>query len=144
VWDSVAAKNTWHFAAFNAVVGDNVFSITEWGEVWEYNINTKAWAQKSIVPNHFNRGKPVSFFINGIFYFGTGMHIMQWSQLLNDWWKYDPLADEWTHLNNFPGGARYCATAFSIGGKGYISCGVGTSAGLNDLWDRAVCGCGWR
>lgn len=42
---------------------------------------------------------------------------------LADTWEYDPNTDSWTRKDDFGGGARYGALAFSIGGYGYVGTG---------------------
>ena len=43
---------------------------------------------------------------------------------------------QWTQKANFGGGNRSHATSFSIGTKGYVSCGYnGVSSYYNDLWE---------
>jgi len=44
-------------------------------------------------------------------------------------------ADSWVQKANFGGTARYGATGFSIGSKGYIGLGVDTSTRRNDFWE---------
>ena len=43
-------------------------------------------------------------------------------------------ADYWTQLANFPGQGRQLASGFSIGNKGYVTCGEG-GLYFNDLWE---------
>jgi N-acetylneuraminic acid mutarotase len=43
-------------------------------------------------------------------------------------------ADYWTQLANFPAQGRQLASGFSIGNKGYVTCGEGGSY-FNDLWE---------
>ena len=71
------------------------------------------------------RQNAVAFSINGKGYFGTGMagddvH----APLLNDFWEYDPVTDNWKQIADFPGKPRAGASAFVIGNEGYV--GLGT------------------
>jgi N-acetylneuraminic acid mutarotase len=53
-----------------------------------------------------------------------------------DFWEYDPATNAWTQKADFRGGARYGATGFSIGSKGYL--GTGRDENLfpfKDLWE---------
>jgi PKD repeat protein/N-acetylneuraminic acid mutarotase len=43
-------------------------------------------------------------------------------------------ADYWTQLANFPAQGRQLASGFSIGNKGYVTCGEGGTY-FNDLWE---------
>jgi N-acetylneuraminic acid mutarotase len=47
-------------------------------------------------------------------------------------WKYDPAADRWTRLGDFPGTAVIEGTGFSVGGKGYVCAGSTNGRGPAD------------
>jgi N-acetylneuraminic acid mutarotase len=51
-----------------------------------------------------------------------------------DFWRYDPSNNTWTQIADFGGEARTFATAFAIGGKGYVGTGGG-STNLKDFWE---------
>jgi len=71
------------------------------------------------------RHNGVAFAINGKGYYGTGMAGLNAdSQLLNDFWEYNPLTDQWEQIADFPGEPRAGASAFVIDGEGYT--GLGT------------------
>ena len=44
-------------------------------------------------------------------------------------------ADYWTQKANFPGSGRQVSTGFAVNNKGYVSCGLGPSGYLHDLWE---------
>lgn len=98
-------------------------------QVWEFDPDLLQWSRKSDFPGP-SRKLAVSFCVNGILYFGTGINA---GTLYKDIWKYDPNADSWTYVTDmyYP---RHTATAFSINGKGYIGFG---SSGVNsgNLYD---------
>jgi N-acetylneuraminic acid mutarotase len=51
-----------------------------------------------------------------------------------DFWRYDPSNNIWTQIADFAGEARVYATAFAIGGKGYVGTGGGNT-NLKDFWE---------
>ena len=54
---------------------------------------------------------------------------------LNEVWAYDPILNEWEQKTSIPG-VRRVASGFSIGDKGYVTCGLyETTSGRNDLWE---------
>jgi len=53
-------------------------------------------------------------------YIGTGYD----PSYKNDFWEYDPTANNWTRKADFLGSARQLAVGFSIGNKGYIGTGM--------------------
>ena len=54
--------------------------------------------------------------------------------IYNDFHRYDPVADEWTPLGDFPGEARVAGTQFAKDGYGYILSGDGDKRFWNDLF----------
>jgi hypothetical protein len=56
------------------------------------------------------------------------------SNLMNDFWEYDPVAETWTQKADFGGTPRKFAVGFNIGDKGYV--GTGNDSTLkNDFWE---------
>jgi len=85
------------------------------------------WTRKSDFPG-IERTDAVSFALNGKGYYGTGFnlkdsHIFN-HIMLNDFWEYDPVTDQWTRIIDFPGSPRKDAVAFAINEVGYV--GLGT------------------
>ncbi len=68
------------------------------------------------------RHKAVAFSANNKGYFGTGVS-MNFNNLFNDFWEYDPVGDQWTRINDFPGRPRAAAVSFAIGNRGYVGSG---------------------
>ena len=61
--------------------------------------------------------------------------------IYNDFHRYDPVADEWTPLGDFPGEARVAGTQFAKDGYGYILSGDGDNHGpldYGEFWRRAA------
>jgi len=117
-------------------------------EVWEYNQLTNIWSRKADFAGSV-RGNAVGFALNEKGYIGLG-----WRGILakglriydkvytNDFWKYDPIADSWSRIADFPGVARELATGFAIGTKGYVGLGSingdgsqGSQESFADFWE---------
>ncbi len=85
----------------------------------------------------FARHHPITFSIDGTGYLLTGGTTFG---LLADFWKYDPIEDEWTQMPDFPGGERGFAYGVAHNGKGYVGFGLfenanGASLSHSDLWE---------
>jgi N-acetylneuraminic acid mutarotase len=79
----------------------------------------------AILWNAATRSGAASFVINGKAYVGTGRQSA--STLLKDFWEYDPAANSWKRLGDFPSIARGSAYSFMIDNVGYV--GGGDAAG---------------
>lgn len=88
--------------------------------------------QKANIPSTY-RHHASGFAINGMGYLGQGED--NFGNLLNDWWMYNPGTDTWTQKNNTLMSARSYCGSFSIGNKGYITCGNTATSYLNSLWE---------
>lgn len=108
-----------------------IFSFTVYGQSWNDAEDLPAAAS---VRHH-----PVTFSIGGVGYLVTGAK--PGAGVLDDFYSYDPIADDWTTLPNFPGGARGFAYGVSTDTKGYVGFGVFENevtfeiAVFNDLWE---------
>ncbi len=104
---------------------DDAISATIRRSVREYNPDTKSWTSKGNIPSAMSsRHGAVGFSLAGFGYVGLGLDSN--SNLLSDFWRYDPVTDTWTPVAaSFPGAARYRAVAFVIGSKAYIGTGAG-------------------
>jgi N-acetylneuraminic acid mutarotase len=107
-------------------------------DFWEYDPATNTWTQKADFGGG-ERAGAVGFSIGDRGYVGTG-YFADYSDpeipSFNDFWEYNPVANEWTQKADLGGEARSEAVGFSIGDKGYI--GTGRSKGRNslkDLWE---------
>jgi N-acetylneuraminic acid mutarotase len=111
----------------------------------------QTWVQVANAP--LSRHHPISFSLNGKGYAVTGTNSS--SNPTDDVLEYDPIADTWTALANFPGAAR----GFGIGtaadnGLAYLGFGATTTQYLNDFWSfdagtgtwtqLTSCGCSGR
>ncbi|MCR9172074.1 MAG: T9SS type A sorting domain-containing protein [bacterium] len=95
------------------------------------------WTQKTNLPAP-GRNHPVTFSINGIGYVTTGGNDGP-PFYFDDMWKYDPVADSWSPLGNFPGGDRSFSYGVEHGGFGYAGFGAwddGFNVTFFDDWYR--------
>ena len=125
------------------------------GDWWEYDVLSDFWTQKNDIIGN-NRHHPFYFGIGDYAYvgfghgsvFGPGSNPNSNNYIYNDFYRYDPVNDSWTQLQDFPSEARVAGTQFSYEGKGYVLSGDGDdhnplSAGefwrydpSNDLWTQ--------
>jgi N-acetylneuraminic acid mutarotase len=114
-----------------AYVGTGATSTERFKDIWEYDLDKRAWKQKAdMPPDAAARNSAVAFSIDTKGYVGTGYDGVN---RLNDFWAFDPVANTWERKADFPGGGRYDAVGFAASGKGYIACGYDTKA-LNNMW----------
>lgn len=94
--------------------------------------SAQTWEQVASFPG-VGRHHPVTFALNGFGYLVTGS-TTGGSTISDDFFRYDPVADSWTVLPDFPGPDRTYSYGGSYGGKGYLGFGSG-SVFLADLWE---------
>jgi hypothetical protein len=74
----------------------------------------------------------VSININGVAFAGFGAIV---GKLFADFWKYNPVDDNWILQPQFPSGPRAFPVLLSIGTKGYLGTGAdSTNNGVKDFW----------
>ncbi|HKZ67707.1 MAG TPA: T9SS type A sorting domain-containing protein [Chitinophagaceae bacterium] len=102
-------------------------------DFWEYDPVVNNWIQKASLPIGVSRSAAIAFSIEtiGRGYIGLGGG----SSFFGDLREYNPITDTWTIKASFPGGVRLGASGFSIGNKGYVSCGSNGTTRYNDLWE---------
>ncbi|MCB0643296.1 MAG: hypothetical protein KDC44_16720, partial [Phaeodactylibacter sp.] len=91
------------------------------------------WEQKGDFPACNEDG--LLFAIDGLIYYGLGIPCPIDANETLDFYKYDPVADEWTQLADFPGSTRRLGVAFSINKKGYVGLGASNGFELVDFWE---------
>ena len=96
------------------VPGDNGDRVQK--DFWKYNPATNTWAKIADFPG-CPRAFSSAFVINGLGYLGTGSTGIVGNRNTKDFYKYNPLTDEWTRIADFGGGERADAVSFSIAGK---------------------------
>jgi len=62
-------------------------------------------------------------------------HTDQNGLLRDDFYQYDPVSDQFTQLDDFPGGARSFAIGDTWNGKAYFGFGSNDTQLLGDLWE---------
>lgn len=148
------ADNTWtkksdfpgksRRSAFCIVIGNKAYigsgfegDLTVLYDFWEYDPSSDKWTKLADFPIETGYCG-VGFGSNTKGYFGLGNKISQVPFAKNGFWEYDPLANTWTRLADFPGSERVRALGFSIGSFGYIGLGRKISnyydTVLNDFW----------
>ena len=101
--------------------------------LWAYNPATNTWTQKTSFPGQA-RLNGTSFEINGKIVVGGG-HQLVTTNVLNDYYEYDPVLDIWDTLPLFIGGRRSSAADFTIGKIGYLVGGFDSVvANINTVW----------
>jgi N-acetylneuraminic acid mutarotase len=116
-------------------------------ECWQYNSITDTWIQKHDFPG-ISRYGAIAFAIGKNGYLGTGYDTLpSFTPVLRDFWEYDTTSDTWTQKHNFGGIARYLASGFAVGGKGYICFGAdsanNTFSTANDIWEYDTASDSW-
>ena len=92
-------------------------------DLWEYNMDGDYWTQCADMPDAAaGRHSAASFTLNDKGYITTGIQKTE-PTYLADTWEYDPATNTWTQRDDFGGGVRLGALAFSIGGYGYVGTG---------------------
>ncbi len=95
--------------------------IKDW---WVFDFETMEWEQKEDIPGE-RRHHPFQFGIEGFIYVGGG-HRDTWS-------KWDIENEEWSPVDNFPGG-RVAGTQFSYEKNGFVL--SGDASDHDDLFDH--------
>lgn len=86
-------------------------------DLWEYNPNNDNWVKVPSIEIQTHL-KPYVFVLNSKVFIGIGREL----------WLFNPLDYSWVRRSNFPNDSDPNeATAFSIGGKGYV--------GYGDFWE---------
>lgn len=92
-----------------------------------------AWQQETSCPGD-GRFHAFAVTVGDQAYAGTGQ-IGETTGYLDDFWKYDPAADLWTVMADFPAGARTGVTAWSAAGRLFAGFGWNGTTVVNDLYE---------
>ncbi|PTM05383.1 MAG: hypothetical protein DA405_04085 [Bacteroidetes bacterium] len=93
-------------------------------------LSAQSWMTAGTIPS--GRHHPVTFALNGYGYMATGTN--GFGALTDDFYRYDPVADVWATLPDFPGGARSFSIGTTYEGLAYMGFGVSSSQYFDDLW----------
>ena len=96
-------------------------NLNDW---WEYDIDSDTWSQKPSLPGAV-RHHPYQFAIGDYVYTGFGHGNGPGLNIYKDWYRYDPVTEEWTQMSDLPSEGRVAGTQFSLGDKGYVLSGDG-------------------
>ncbi len=96
-------------------------------DLWEFDMTGAngmgTWTQLADLPGEGRKGG-VGFAVNGKGYITTGSKKDgSSSDYIADTWEYDPSTNTWTQKDDFGGGPRDGALAFSLGNYGYVGTG---------------------
>lgn len=90
------------------------------------------WDTIAPLPNSLVTDHSYAFALEGKGYFVAGADEFSY---LDIFYEYDPEADAWTELNDFPGGFRGFGIGDTWNGKAYFGFGFSGSAYMRDLWE---------
>lgn len=116
------------------VVGNYLSSFT--GPVGSFYIDKNfnlinVWSQVAPFAGGLRSGG-VAFALKDKGYYGLGKSSsIDSDKYFNDLWQYDPIADKWTQLSDFPSTGLDMAVSFVIGETAYVSLGRYLDASLN-------------
>ncbi len=95
-------------------------------DFWKYDTLTDSWSQVADFPGTARRDA-VAFVIDSFAYVGTGINDSSaWGTIMADFYRYDAYLNNWLQIDSMGSGLSYGvfkATAFSVGGKGFVSTG---------------------
>ncbi len=94
------------------------------------SLYAQTWVQVADIPT--GRHHPVTFTLEGKGYAATGSNSS--SRPTKDFYRYDPVGDNWDTLADFPGSERSFGIGLQHNGKGYLGFGATLTQYLNDLW----------
>ena len=90
------------------------------------------WIQVESLPESFNETHhSFAFSLENLGYIVSGSSNLG---VHDDFYQYDPIADNWIELDPFPGSARGFAIGDTWNGKAYFGFGYDGNTYLNDLW----------
>lgn len=98
--------------------GDSVYN--DWAK---YDPKTDTWTQAAALPDQA-RVAGTQFSYNGKGYVLSGQGETHRSMKAGEFWKYDPVADQWEQLPSHPGESRWALASFIINHEVYLINGV--------------------
>ena len=91
----------------------------------------QTWTSFAPVPNGFVSDHSFGFALGGTGYLVAGQTPNGFS---DNMYKYDPVADAWSSLPDFPGAERGYTIGDTWNGEAWMGFGLGNDGPLNDLW----------
>ena len=95
-------------------------------------INAQDWEQVASLPDNYQTDHSFAFALNGYGYILTGYNSFGFPT--NDMYRYDASTDEWTQIDDFPGGSRGYAIGEVYDGKAYFGFGTDGVEYFDDFW----------
>ena len=123
--------NTYYFNNSIYVIGgmNSNGTYTTLRYMFRLDLGSLAWNRLDTLP-YSSVYSPISFQNNGEWYIGMGLdsaHVNTCCgepQPTKEFWKYNPLTNQWKHLAPFPGSWQAGPTGFSLGNKAYLFLGA--------------------
>ncbi len=115
------------------VVGGRISSGQNTSQNLVYNTLTDTWISKANIPG-VTRRNAVGFSDGQYGYVGLGY---DGAGNLLDFWRYDPVNNEWSSIADFPGEGGSWATSVFLQGKGYVMFGGDSDLDnySNEIWE---------
>ena len=99
--------------------------------LWCAPIFSQGWTEVAPLPDGFVSNHSYGFALDGKGYIVAGESTDGYTDAM---YEYDPAADAWTALPDFPGDARGDTIGDQWNGQAWIGFGLSNSGYLNDLW----------
>jgi len=100
--------------------------------IQSYLTSAQNWEQVQSVPDGYRTDHSYAFSIDGTGYMVSGNTAAGFTA---DFYTYDPIADQWSKKDDFPGFPRGFAIGDVVDGKAYFGFGNNGSSNLNDFWE---------
>ena len=94
-------------------------------DLWEYDPQSDTWTKKADFPG-VPRVHASAFVLNDEGFIGLGSNPLAAYypfSFLNDFYKYNPISDQWSRISDFPGNPRYSAASFVKDGLAFVGTG---------------------
>lgn len=117
----------------NAYIGLGNNETDYFKDFWKYDQALDTWTKIADFPGEA-RSRSIAFTLNGKAYVGLGYKYGSPTIIYKDFYKYDPSDNSWTKIDDFPGGERYGAVAFTIGESAFAGTGLNAGNYLKDFW----------
>jgi N-acetylneuraminic acid mutarotase len=109
-------------------------------EVWAYDMGNNTWTQKNNMPFNCWRSAATAVSGKGYLLFGRDVN----GRFKKELYEYDPIADQWTLINNFPNKGRAYSTLQNINNELVVFAGYDTlDTYYNDVWVYNISSSAW-